>query len=114
MCCECNPVQLLCCGTSHREIPTSQPTFLTSSLLTAAGVIDTVPRHVSRTDPAVSYSNSAVLHPLSVYFFFVPPEIRSTLSSFDDVSWLCNMRDETNVTCFKVLLQYGVTEKDPR
>jgi len=48
---------------------------------------------------------------VSVLLFFVPPEILPTLSSFD-VSRMWKMRGETNVTCFKVLLQYGVTEKD--
>ena len=58
---------------------------------------------------------SAVPHPLSLYFsFFVPSKILSTPSSFDVVSWIWKMRDETIVVCFKVLPQYGVTEKDPR
>ena len=73
MYCKCNPVQLLCCGTSHREIPTSHRLSnkeFCYIVLTAAGVNDTVPRHVSRTDRAVSYWNSTVLHLLSLYIFF--------------------------------------------
>jgi hypothetical protein len=58
-----------CLKSRYLDIATD---FLTSSymLLTAAGVNETVPGRISRTDPAVSSWSSAIPRPVSVYFSF--------------------------------------------